>query len=109
MTTEYIYSTSTHPAPLSVPTIVLSLPDLPRSPDLSDDEIFEQILGKLDPLVGNGYVLVVLATESSADKDGNVSGDPRKGRREPGVGWWVSRWRSLPYKYVFYLVVRWKC
>jgi len=90
--TDYLYSTSTRPSPLPYPVITISLSDLASETGTNDD-LFDEVLGKLDPLIGEGYVLVVLAA-------GLVrSGDKGKSR-DPGFGWWLSRWRSVPHRSV---------
>jgi len=88
MSTDYIYATGTQHSPsLPYPIVVASLSDLTRiSKVATNDEIFDQALRKLDPLVGDGYVLVVLAAEA----DGKGKG------KEPGLGWWISKWRGVP-------------
>jgi len=90
--TDYLYQTSTHPSPLPYPVITISLSDLASKPG-TNDELFNEVIGKLDPLIGEGYVLVVLAA-------GLVrSGDKGK-RRDPGFGWWLLKWRSAPHRSV---------
>jgi hypothetical protein len=90
--TDYLYQTSTHPSPLPYPIITISLSDL-TSRTGTNDELFNEVLGTLDQLRGEGYVLVVLAA-------GLVrSGDKRK-NRDPGFGWWLSKWRSVPHRSV---------
>jgi hypothetical protein len=92
---DYLYQTSTHPSPLPYPIITISLSDLASKPE-TNDELFNEVLGKLDPLIGEGYVLVVLATGL-----GLRSGTEDKGkRRDPGFGWWLSKWRSVPHRSV---------
>jgi len=88
--TDYLYQTSTHPAPLPYPIITISLSDLTLRTG-TNDELFDEILGKLDPLIGEGYVLVVLAAGLVRDKSK---------RRDPGFGWWLSKWRSVPHRSV---------
>lgn len=62
---------------------------------VSDDELFETVLIRLESLVRDegkgGYVLTVLAAEDSEDTMG-------KGKRriQPGVAWWLMRWRRVP-------------
>jgi len=90
---EYLYQTSTHPSPLSYPVITISLSDL-ASKAGTNDELFEEVLGRLDRLIGEGYVLVVLAAGLSWG-----TGDKGKGR-DPGFGWWLSKWRSIPHRSV---------
>ena len=92
---EYLYQTSTHASPLPYPVITISLSDLASRTGTNDD-LFEEVLGKLDPMIGEGYVLVVLAAGSPY---GLQSGDKGKGR-DPGFGWWLSKWRSVPHRSV---------
>jgi hypothetical protein len=89
MATDYIYATGQQHSPsLPYPIVVASLSDLTQiSKVATNDEIFDQALRKLDPLVGDGYVLVVLAAENEG-----------KGGREPGLGWWISKWRGVSRK-----------
>lgn len=62
---------------------------------VNDDELFETILYKLESWVKaeamGGYVLIVLAVEETGDKNGKG-----KGRIQPGVAWWLMRWRRVP-------------
>jgi hypothetical protein len=93
--TDYLYQTSTHPSPLPYPIITISLSDL-TSRTGTNDELFDEVLGKLDPLIGDGYVLVVLAAGLGR---GNGTGDKEK-RIDPGFGWWLSKWKSVPHRSV---------
>lgn len=94
---SFIYpSGQIHPAPLPHPIIAVSLSDLYDQPaDVSDDELFQSSLEKLEPYVGEegkgGYVLVVLAAEEDLGGKG-------KRRSKPGVAWWIWRWKRVPYK-----------
>lgn len=105
MPVEYIYQTSIHPEPLPYPIITISLSDLILRSG-TDDELFDETLRTLDPMIGEGYILVVLAAISSSLGQGtaaatgseNEQEDHRSTRREPGLGWWLSKWRSLPTK-----------
>jgi len=90
---DYLYQTSTHPSPLPYPVITISLSDLTLKKG-TNDELFEEALQNLDPLIGQGYVLVVLAAGLSWE-----TGDKGKGRN-PGFGWWLSKWGSVPHRYV---------
>lgn len=60
---------------------------------INNDELFDTLLRRLEPWVGEegngGYVLIVLAAD-----DGESGG-----RTWPGVGWWVWKWKSIPRKY----------
>lgn len=94
-----LYPTSQqHPEPVAYPVLVLCMSELDSVPDtISDDELFEAVLDKLDPLAGEegsgGYVLIVLAVEN----EGSLSGKG-KARTRPGVGWWLWKWRRVPRK-----------
>jgi hypothetical protein len=88
--TDYLYQTSTHPSPLPYQIIPISLSDL-TSKIGTNDELFDEAIGRLDPLIGDGYVLVVLAAGLVRDKGK---------RRDPGFGWWLSKWRSVPHRSV---------
>jgi hypothetical protein len=105
MSSEYLYATSTHPEPLPYPVVTISLSDIrASSSSISNDEVFQEVLEKLDPYMGEEYVLVVLAAESIPMVDGNedsvtIQGKER-GRSDPGLGWWLSKWRGLPHKSV---------
>jgi hypothetical protein len=94
---RFIYpSGQVHPAPLAHPIVVVSLSDLHNQPsDVSDDELFQSSLEKLEPYVGEegkgGYILVVLAAEENIEGKG-------KRRSKPGVAWWIWRWKRVPYK-----------
>jgi len=99
-----MYTTTTHSEPLSYPTIVISLSDL-ESRQGTNDEIFNQALEKLDSLIveGEGYVLIVLAAESAGlgRQSGDGGGDKGMNKRvDPGLGWWLAKWKSVPHKYV---------
>lgn len=97
--TDYLYQTSTHPSPLPYPVITISLSDL-ASRTGTNDELFNEVIGKLEPLIGEGYVLVVLAAGL-----GRGTGDKGK-RRDPGFGWWLSKWRSVPHRYVIFTAIQ---
>ena len=94
-TSNILYPTlQLHPAPLIHPVLVLSLSEIALVPPAtSNDELFEVLLRRLEPWVGEqgegGYILVVLAAQGNA-----------KGKTMPGVGWWAWKWRKIPRKYV---------
>jgi hypothetical protein len=85
----YIYATGQqHPSPLAHPIVAISLTELPQDTK-SEDERFDETLQKLDEIVGDErYVLVVLAAGS----------DSGSGLGERGIGWWLSKWKSVPHK-----------
>ncbi|WWC97213.1 hypothetical protein V866_004092 [Kwoniella sp. B9012] len=97
-TSSILYPTLTlHPSPIHHNILVLSLSHVSNAPPtLSNDELFNVLLKRLEPWVGEegegGYVLVVLADENNAGKD-------KEKRKLPGIGWWVWRWKRLPRKY----------
>jgi hypothetical protein len=100
--TEYLYQTSTHPSPLHYPIITIALSDLAARTE-TNDELFNEVLEKLDPLIAEGYVLVVLAAGSSPGLSRRASDAEWKGKekmRDPGFGWWLSKWRSVPHRSV---------
>jgi len=104
MSTEFIYTTTTHPEPLPYPTNVISLSDF-ESRQGTNDEIFKQALEKLDSLIGEGegYVLIVLAAESATlgrHRGDGVSDKGIEKRIDPGLAWWLAKWKSVPHKYV---------
>ncbi|WVW81631.1 hypothetical protein I302_103626 [Kwoniella bestiolae CBS 10118] len=98
-TSSILYPTLTvHPPPVNHNILVLSLSHVGSAPPtLSNDELFNVLLRRLEPWVGEegegGYVLVVLADED----DHMVKGKEK--RKLPGIGWWVWRWKRLPRKY----------
>jgi hypothetical protein len=97
--TEYHYQTSTHPSPLPYPIITIALSDLTARTE-TNDELFNEVLGTLDPLIGEGYVLVVLAAGSSPGLGRRAIDAEGKGKekmKDPGFGWWLSKWRSVPH------------
>ncbi|WWC66983.1 uncharacterized protein I206_100890 [Kwoniella pini CBS 10737] len=80
--------------------LVLSLSHVSSAPPtLSNDELFNIILRRLEPWVGEegegGYVLVVLA----ADDPVGGNGMEKERRKLPGIGWWVWKCKRLPRKY----------
>jgi hypothetical protein len=103
-------SGKTHPGPAAHPIVVVSLPALGAiSPSVSDDELFQLALDKLDPYVGEGgkggYVLVVLAAEDNSEHTSAGEGMKKisgkgKGRSKPGVAWWMWRWKRVPRRWV---------
>lgn len=83
-----------HPEPLNHHVLVLSLSQISTvSPLITNDELFDVLLRRMEPWVGEegegGYVLTILAA------DERISGDTR---RWPGVGWWVWKYRRIPRK-----------
>jgi hypothetical protein len=109
MSSEYLYATSTHPETLPYPVVTISLSDIRNSSSSkSNDEVFQEVLGKLDPYVGAEYVLVVLAAESIPMVDGNEDSVTMKERRrsDPGLGWWLSKWSGLPHRSVRSVQIR---
>ena len=72
-----------------------ALSSVPSS--VSDDEVFEDLMRRSEPWVGEegegGYVLVVL----SAQRGGEGKGEGKE-RESGGVRGWVRRWRRLPRK-----------
>ena len=86
----------THPEPIPYPILVLSLPVLSGVPAaVTDAELFEYLLRRLDPWVGEegqgGYVLVILAAVGDDDepKDGT-------GRTWPSLAWWTWMLKTMP-------------
>ena len=84
-----------HPPPEPYPVLVASLAQISGiSPMINNDELFDTLLRKLEPWVGEegegGYVLVVLAADDGSSHAG--------ARKWPGVGWWVWKWKRIPRK-----------
>jgi hypothetical protein len=76
--------------------MVMTMAELNHVPvAVTDDELFETILHKLESWVRekaeDGYVLIIFATENAGDSSGKG-----KGRMQPGVAWWLMRWRRVP-------------
>lgn len=96
-TSRILYPTlHRHPSPAAHPILVVSLAQISGiSPLINNDELFDTLLRKLEPWVGEegegGYVLVVLAADRARDEGA---------RQWPGVGWWVWRWKRIPKKWV---------
>jgi len=94
-TSTILYPTlHSHPDPVEHPILILDLKAIDGiSPMINNDELFDTLLRRLEPWVGEegngGYVLIVLAAD-----DGESGG-----RTWPGVGWWVWKWKSIPRKY----------
>ncbi|WWC85640.1 uncharacterized protein L201_000506 [Kwoniella dendrophila CBS 6074] len=99
-TSLILYPTLTvHPPPVNHNILVLSLSHVSSAPPtLSNDELFNIVLRRLEPWVGEegegGYVLIILA-----DEEGNIKGKEKETRKLPGITWWVWRWKRLPRKY----------
>ncbi|OCF59805.1 hypothetical protein L486_02478 [Kwoniella mangroviensis CBS 10435] len=97
-TSSILYPTLTlHPSPIHHNILVLSLSHVSNAPPtLSNDELFNVLLKRLEPWVGEegegGYVLIVLADEDHSGKE-------KEKRNLPGIAWWVWRWKRLPRKY----------
>nr|XP_031863737.1 uncharacterized protein CI109_000989 [Kwoniella shandongensis]KAA5530809.1 hypothetical protein CI109_000989 [Kwoniella shandongensis] len=102
-TSSILYPTlTTHPAPTPHHILVLSLAHINRAPpSLNNDELFNILLRRLEPWVGEeaegGYVLVILAAESP---DPSSKGKAKETRKLPGVAWWVWKWKRIPKKWV---------
>ncbi|WVO17653.1 hypothetical protein L204_105350 [Cryptococcus depauperatus] len=84
---------TTHPPPTPYSMLVVSLADIAATPaTVSNDDIFQTILSRLEPLVGEEgdgkYVLIVMATDG---KDGR--------RRMPSMAWWVWKWKRIPHRF----------
>lgn len=90
-----LYATSQlHPEPASYPILVLSLSDIINiSPLITNDELFDVLLRRLEPWVGEegqgGYILVVFAADDKAKSTE---------RTWPSLAWWVWRWKRIPRK-----------
>ena len=94
-TSSILYPTlRSHSSPAPYPILVFSLSEINTiSPIITNDELFDVLLRRLEPWVGEeaegGYVLVVLAAD---DRGGKTE------RSWPGVGWWVWKWKRIPRK-----------
>ncbi|KAL7419964.1 hypothetical protein Q5752_004927 [Cryptotrichosporon argae] len=86
------------------PVLVLDLAAARHVRGASDDELFDGVLRRLEPWVGEegegGYVLVVLAGGSGAGASAEGGEDEgHKGRALPNVPWWIWKYRRIPRKY----------
>ncbi|WVF66294.1 hypothetical protein IAT40_001034 [Kwoniella sp. CBS 6097] len=104
-TSSILYPTLTiHPAPVSHNILVLSISHISSAPPtLTNDELFNIVLRRLEPWVGEegegGYVLVIMADEYGGDQHVAGKGKAKEMRKLPGYAWWVWRWKRLPRKY----------
>jgi hypothetical protein len=83
-----------HQVPSPQPILVLTLSRINDiSPLITNDELFDVLLRRLEPWVGEegerGYVLVVLAADQ---------GEVESGRKWPNMGWWAWKWKTIPRK-----------
>ncbi|KAK1926317.1 Rho GTPase activation protein [Papiliotrema laurentii] len=91
-----LYPTMHSPqVPSPQPILVLTLSRINDiSPLITNDELFDVLLRRLEPWVGEegerGYVLVVLAADQ---------GEVESGRKWPNMGWWAWKWKTIPRKY----------
>ncbi|ODN75781.1 hypothetical protein L202_05788 [Cryptococcus amylolentus CBS 6039] len=113
-TSSILYPTlTTHPEPAPYNILVLSLAHIASAPpSLSNDELFQVILRRLEPWVGEegegGYVLVIMsaegavATASASSASAPSAAEPShagdESRKLPGVAWWVWKWKRIPRK-----------
>ncbi|WVQ80980.1 hypothetical protein IAT38_003087 [Cryptococcus sp. DSM 104549] len=116
-TSSILYPTLTaHPSSDAHHILVVSLAHISSAPPtLSNEDLFQIILRRLEPWVGEegegGYVLVIFADEggvppkgSTDSEDGEkrpaakAKAEPQQ-RKLPGVAWWVWRWKRIPRKY----------
>lgn len=106
-TSSILYPTLTvHPPPVPHNILIVSLAHVPSAPQtLSNDELFQIVLRRLEPWVGEegegGYVLIILSAERSLEE--KMAFDDKykaEARKLPGVAWWIWKWKRLPRKYV---------
>ncbi|OXG44027.1 hypothetical protein C359_01133 [Cryptococcus neoformans Bt120] len=105
-TSSILYPTLTvHPPPVPHNILIVSLAHVPSAPPtLSNDELFQIVLRRLEPWVGEegegGYVLIILSAEGLLG--GKMAFDVKhkaEARKLPGVAWWIWKWKRLPHKY----------